>query len=152
MPRDEYGRDPRRHEGGGCDKRSYRQPREPADAVPGGAAIAPHRAEADKEAGERKNAAVGLNSLGWQFSRDDQQDQRRRDQSSDKSKATTQFTIRVRWKQAGRDAADAGNSPGEPHQHHRGETNGSASRKRGDRSEGGRNIDHQRSPTMQLYF
>src|SRR5438067_3494105 len=150
MSGDKYRRDPRRHEGGGGDKRPYRQPRQPADAVPGGAAIAPYRAEADKQAGERENAAVGLNGLRRQFSRDDQEDERCHNQSSDKSKTTTQFTIRVRRKKSGRDAADACNSPGEPHQHHRGATNERTSRKRGDRSEGGRNVDHRGSPTAAM--
>src|SRR4051795_6035824 len=106
MSGDKYRRDPCRHERDRCDNRSYREPRNSAHAMPGGTAVAPHRAEANQETRERKDGGVALNGLRRQVSACQQYEDGRCNEPGNESKATCKFSVLVGWKQARGDAAD----------------------------------------------
>src|ERR1700752_406766 len=63
MPDEEDRDDGSGHEGGRRDQRAHREPRQPADTVAGGAAIAPHRTEAHQKPGEHQHRHARLDAL-----------------------------------------------------------------------------------------
>src|SRR5580700_1983486 len=99
--------------------RARRQPRNTADAVAGGAAVAEPGAEADQEAGDRDRDHAARHLRHRHRVAEQRRANGRRDQAGDEGQPPEPI-VGARIEQPAGNAADAGNAAGEQHQQHGG--------------------------------
>ena len=102
----------------------------------GGATVAPHRTEADQKSCKHQHCRAGLDRLCREPSGGNQANEGCGDQAGNEGEPPGKFAILVGRQQACGDAADAGNAPGDGHQHDGGSSDQRASEGGCDRREG----------------